>query len=184
VKAIARRSNLSVHDLQAHEVDGHLTLDLHLEVNGDLTLDQAHQRADLLERQIFHQASEVSAINTHIEGEGAHIDSDEMSLELRGRMVATLKHVATEVPDILDCHDIVIREINQKVYVSCHCLMDGSLPITLVHDRTVEMEALFKRTFPAIHKVTIHTEPESERGVAAGSNRDQDRSQAAGTSRR
>ncbi len=46
-----------------------------------------------------------------------------------------------------------------------HALMDGSLPITRVHDRTVELEALFKKTFPTIHKVTIHTEPESERGV-------------------
>jgi cation diffusion facilitator family transporter len=171
VRAIARRANLSVHDLQVHEVEGHLTLDLHLEVDEGLTLDQAHQRADLLERQIFHQISEISAINTHIEGEGAHIAADEMSLELRSQMAAKLKQVATQVPDILDCHDIVIREANQKIYVSCHCLMDGSLPITQVHDRTVELEALFKQTFPTIYKVTIHTEPESERGVSAGPNR-------------
>ncbi|MGH9660596.1 MAG: cation diffusion facilitator family transporter, partial [Bryobacteraceae bacterium] len=32
VKWIARRNNLAVHDLLAHEVDGQLTLDLHLEV--------------------------------------------------------------------------------------------------------------------------------------------------------
>src|SRR5262249_55549816 len=97
----------------------------------------------------------------------------EMPSELRSSMASTLKRVATEVPDILDCHDIVVVETNQKIYVSCHCLMDGSLPITLVHDRTVELEALFKKTFPAIHKVTIHTEPESERGVAAGPHRGQ-----------
>jgi len=74
---------------------------------------------------------------------------------------------STPPPDILDCHDISIREINEKLYVSCHALMDGSLPIPRVHDRTVELEALFKKTFPTIHKVTIHTEPESERGAAA-----------------
>ena len=45
-------------------------------------------------------------------------------------------------------------------------LMDEALPITRVHDRTVELETLFKKAFPAIHKVTIHTEPESERGVS------------------
>ena len=167
VKGIARRRNLAVHDLLVHEVEGHLTLDLHLEVEEELNLDQAHQRADLLERQIFQHAPEVAAINIHIEGEGAHIDADQMSLERRRQMAETLRNVATQVPDILDCHDIAIREINEKIYVSCHCLMDGSLPITRVHDRTVELEALFKNTFPAIHKVTIHTEPESERGVTA-----------------
>jgi len=167
VRGIARRSNLAVHDLLAHEVEGNLTLDLHLEVNEELTLNQAHDRANVLERQIFEEAPEVAAINTHIEGEGAHIDADEMSLDLRHQMAAALRDVATQVPDILDCHDIAIREIHQKIYVSCHCLVDGSLPITRVHDRTVELEALFKKTFPAIHKVTIHTEPESERGMAA-----------------
>ena len=165
VKGIARRSNLAVHDLLVHEVEGQLTLDLHLEVEEDLNLDQAHDQADLLERQIFRDASEVAAINIHIEGEGAHIAADEMSLGRRGQMAAGLRDVATQVPDILDCHDIAIREINQKIYVSCHCLMDGALPITRVHDRTVELETLFKKTFPSIHKVTIHTEPESERAA-------------------
>ena len=166
VRGIARRRNLAVHDLLVHEVEGQLTLDLHLEVDEELNLDQAHDRANLLERQIFEEAPEIAAINIHIEGEGAHIDADEMSLERRRQMADALREVATEVPDILDCHDIAIREINQKIYVSCHCLLDGSLPITRVHDRTVELEALFRKTFPAIHKVTIHTEPESERGVA------------------
>ena len=120
-----------------------------------------------MEKEIFRNVPEVAAINIHIEGDGAHIAADEMSLERRGQMADKLRNVATQISDILDCHDIAIREINEKIYVSCHCLMDGSLPITLVHDRTVELEALFKNTFPAIHKVTIHTEPESERGVTA-----------------
>jgi cation diffusion facilitator family transporter len=167
LKWIARRSNLAVHDLLVHEVDGQLTLDLHLEVDEALTLNQAHEQANLLERQIFAEIPNIAAINTHIEGEGAHIHTDQMSLDLRRQMAAELRRVATEVPDILDCHDIAIREINQKIYVSCHCLLDGSLPITRVHDRTVELEVLFKKTFPAIHKVTIHTEPESERGAAS-----------------
>ncbi|MBI1956415.1 MAG: cation-efflux pump [Acidobacteria bacterium] len=166
VKWIAGRNNLSVHDLLVHEVDGHLTLDLHLEVEEDLTLDQAHAQANDLEARIFEEVPEIAAINTHIEGEGIHIQTGEMAAELRHRMTEELKKIATQVPDVLDCHDLSIREINDKTYVSCHVLMDGALPITRVHDRTVELETLFKKAFPAIHKVTIHTEPESERGVS------------------
>jgi cation diffusion facilitator family transporter len=165
VKWIARRNNLAVHDLLAHEVDGELTLDLHLEVDERLTLDQAHEKANYLEARIFEQIPEIAAINTHIEGEGAHVEPAGVAAALRDQMAEALQLIATQVPDILDCHDISIREINDKIYVSCHALMDGSLPITRVHDRTVELEVLFKKTFPAIHKVTIHTEPESERGA-------------------
>jgi cation diffusion facilitator family transporter len=162
VKWIASRNNLAVHDLQVHDLEGQLTLDLHLEVDENLTLDQAHDRANLLEKQIVAELPQVAAINTHLEGEGAHIHANEMSLELRQAMAEELRRVATQVPDVLDIHDLAIREINQKIYVSCHCRMDGSLPITRVHDRTVELEVLFRKTFPSIHKVTIHTEPESE----------------------
>lgn len=165
VKWIARRNNLAVHDLLAHEVDGQLTLDLHLEVDRGLTLDQAHEKANVLEAGIFEQIPEVAAVNTHIEDEGAHVETAGIAAPVRDQMAVALQRIATQVPDILDCHEISIREINEKIYVSCHALMDGSLPITRVHDRTVELETLFKKTFPAIHKVTIHTEPESERGV-------------------
>jgi len=119
----------------------------------------------VLEAGIFEQIPEVAAVNTHIEDEGAHVEAAGIAVPVRDQMAVVLQRIATQVPDILDCHEISIREINEKIYVSCHALMDGSLPITRVHDRTVELETLFKKTFPAIHKVTIHTEPESERGV-------------------
>ena len=167
VKWIARKSNLSVHDLLVHEMDRQLTLDLHLEVDESFTLEQAHEQVNFLEAQIFEEVPEIDVINTHIEAEGTHIETDEMAGELRDRMAKELKQIADQVPGVIDCHDIAIREIGHKIYVSCHCLMDGSLPITLVHDKTVEIEALFRKSFPAIHKVTIHTEPESERGVPA-----------------
>ena len=167
VRWIARRSNLSVHDLLVHEVDGQLTLDLHLEVDESYTLNQAHERVNYLESQIAEEIPEIDVINTHIEAEGTQIETDQMASHLRDQMAERLKQVATQVPEILDCHDIAIREIDRKIYVSCHCLMNGGLPITLVHDKTVELEALFRKIFPAIHKVTIHTEPESERGVPA-----------------
>ena len=172
VKWIARRKNLAVHDLLVHEVDGRLTLDLHLEVDRELTLDQAHEKANLLESGIFEEIPEIAAINTHIEDEGAHVETVRIADPARESMSAELQRIATQIPDVLDCHDVSIRVLNEKIYVSCHALMDGSLPITRVHDRTVELEALFRKTFPDIHKVTIHTEPESERGIIgrAGSN--------------
>ena len=167
IRWVARRSNLAVHDLVVHEVDGLLTLDLHLEVDERFTLDQAHERVNYLEAQIYQEIPEIDVINTHIEGEDSHVQADQMAAGMREGMITELQRVATQVPEIIDCHDIVIREVEHKIYISCHCLMDGALPITLVHDRTVELESLFRTLYPSIYKVTIHTEPESERGVPA-----------------
>jgi len=167
VKWVARRSNLAIHDLLVHEVDGQLTLDLHLEVDEHNTLQQAHNQVNYLEAQIYEEVPQIAVINTHIECEGSHIETDKMSGILRALMLRKLQEVATQVPEIIDCHDIAIREVGHKIYVSCHCLMDGSLSVPVVHEKTVELEVLFRKIYPDIYKVTIHTEPESERGVPA-----------------
>jgi divalent metal cation (Fe/Co/Zn/Cd) transporter len=43
--------------------------------------------------------------------------------------------------------------------VSCHCSMNGNLPITDVHDLTATLENRVKERFPQIYRLTIHPEP-------------------------
>jgi divalent metal cation (Fe/Co/Zn/Cd) transporter len=41
--------------------------------------------------------------------------------------------------------------------------MDGSLPITQIHDVTAALEDRVKEKFPQVTRVTIHPEPVEER---------------------
>jgi divalent metal cation (Fe/Co/Zn/Cd) transporter len=50
----------------------------------------------------------------------------------------------------------------RKILVSCHCAMDGGLPITQIHDVTGALEDRVKENFPQIARVTIHPEPVEE----------------------
>jgi divalent metal cation (Fe/Co/Zn/Cd) transporter len=52
--------------------------------------------------------------------------------------------------------------VDHKILVSCHCTMDGSLPITEVHDVTAGLEDRVKERFPQIFRLTIHPEPVEE----------------------
>ena len=44
--------------------------------------------------------------------------------------------------------------------LSCHCVMQGSLAITAIHDVTAQLEDRVKKKFPQIAHVTIHPEPD------------------------
>jgi divalent metal cation (Fe/Co/Zn/Cd) transporter len=55
-----------------------------------------------------------------------------------------------------------VRSVDHKILVSCHCAMDGSLPITEVHDITAALEDRVKERFPQIFRLTIHPEPVEE----------------------
>jgi divalent metal cation (Fe/Co/Zn/Cd) transporter len=58
---------------------------------------------------------------------------------------------------------LLARQVERKILVSCHCAMDGSLPITQIHDVTGALEDRVKENFPQIARVTIHPEPVEER---------------------
>ena len=55
-----------------------------------------------------------------------------------------------------------MRSVEHKILVSCHCTMDGNLPITEVHDLTAALEDRVKERFPQIFRLTIHPEPVEE----------------------
>ncbi len=68
-----------------------------------------------------------------------------------------------EFHELVDCHEVHVRQVEHKILASCHCAMDGSLPITQIHDVTAALEDRVKEKFPQIARVTIHPEPVEER---------------------
>jgi cation diffusion facilitator family transporter len=162
VRAIALRRGLAIHELGAHQLDGRVFLDLHLEVDERLSLRDAHRQADALEREVLAEAGEVGGVNIHIEPLGAHIAEANEQKELAGEVQRYVNNLRREHPALFDCHEVRVRTAEDKVVVSCHCAMDGSLPITRVHDVTAALEDRVKAQFPQVFAVTIHPEPPEE----------------------
>jgi divalent metal cation (Fe/Co/Zn/Cd) transporter len=55
------------------------------------------------------------------------------------------------------------HRVENKILVACHCAMDGSLPVSEIHDVVGTLEDRVKEKFPQIFRVSIHPEPEDER---------------------
>jgi cation diffusion facilitator family transporter len=169
VKAVAARHAVNVHDLSALDTgeDGEssgmhqgLHLELHVEVSDTLTLRQAHDLVDRLEEEIRAEAPGLASINTHIEEAGAHIErAAAQTPERADWMRRRLQEIAEEHPQVVDCHEVSIRLVRERVFVSCHFHFNGDLPVARVHEVTAEVEARFRREFPQIFRVMIHSEP-------------------------
>jgi cation diffusion facilitator family transporter len=174
IRAIAARRGLSIHELSAAHLDGRLFIELHLEVPEELSLRDAHKRATELEEAVRNlqgvSASSNGAtpiVNIHIEPLGTHIASvDGQRAEmagLSGAIEAYINTLPVEFHELIDCHDVHVRQVDEKILASCHCAMDGSLPITRIHDVTAALEDRVKSHFPQVAAVTIHPEPLEER---------------------
>src|SRR5438270_4744525 len=73
IRAVAQRMGLAIHELQASQQDGRLFIELHLEVDENLSLREAHRRASELEDKIRELRDGAMEVNIHIEPLGRHI---------------------------------------------------------------------------------------------------------------
>src|SRR5208282_662826 len=73
IRAVAQRMGLAIHDLSAFQQDGRLFVELHLEVDENLSLRDAHRRATELEEGIQFLRNGNAEVNIHIEPLGRHI---------------------------------------------------------------------------------------------------------------
>ena len=161
VRAVATRHNLNLHDVSVQDIHGSLHVEQHLELDERLQLKDAHDQVTMLESEIRNDVPEISSILTHIESEPATIETgDEVVRD--ADLERRLKVIATEFPEIADMHDVEIKRVRGRLYVSCHCTMADDEPLSRVHDISTELEVRFKQEAPELFRVLIHPEPTTD----------------------
>ena len=163
IRAVAQRMGLGIHDLSALQQQGKLFVELHLEVDENLSLREAHRQATELEEGIRELRDGPIDVNIHIEPLGRHIatpDAGAGEMKQLSRAVEEfLNSLPAEFDELVNRHDVRTRQVEHHILISCHCTMKGALPITQIHDVTAALEDRVKERFPQIHRVTIHPEP-------------------------
>ena len=167
IRAVAQRMGLAIHDVHALQQEGQLFIELHLEVDENLSLREAHRQASELEEGIRKLRDGSTEVNIHIEPLGTHIATPDAGVgeikQLSQDIEEFLNRLPSEFEELVNCHDVRARQVEHHILVSCHCAMKSALPITQVHDVTAALENRVKEKFPHIYRVAIHPEPFEER---------------------
>ena len=166
IRAEAQALGLAIHDVTAVQQAGQLFVELHLEVDENLSLRDAHRQATELEDRIRELRDGRMEVNIHIEPLGRHIATPDAGAgemkQLSRNIEQFLNSLTAEYDELVNCHDVRVRQVEHHTLASCHCTMKSSLPITTVHDVTAALEDRVKEQFPQVFRVTIHPEPADE----------------------
>jgi cation diffusion facilitator family transporter len=159
VRAVAARNNVSVHELSIQTHNGRLRVELHVEIEENMRLREAHGFVSALEAEILREVPEIDAVLTHIESEPATIEQPaEVTVEDR-RVEAALRAAAASFPDIVDVHAVSVSHLGDHIALTCHCTLPDELPMHRVHEVITALEDRFKLECPEVYRVTIHPEP-------------------------
>jgi len=161
IRAVATRHNLNVHDISVQDVAGALHVEQHVELDERLTLKQAHDRVTRLETEMKQELGEISSILTHIESEPATIETSDGLVSVSG-FERRLEAVTQDFPEIVDMHDLLLKRVGERLYLSAHLTMQDDLPLSRVHDIQTAVEGRFKQEVPELFRVLIHPEPQTD----------------------
>src|ERR1700732_4553848 len=161
VRAVATNNNLNVHDISVQDLAGRLHVEQHIELDERMTLKDAHDQVTELEADMRRDVPEIADILTHIESEPATIETGDELVRDAG-LERQLKSIATHFPEIVDMHDIQIKRVRGRLYVSCHCTFSDDLPLARVHDIQTDLEIRFKQDASELFRVLIHPEPSTD----------------------
>jgi cation diffusion facilitator family transporter len=164
IRTVAERNQMAVHNISVHNDRGRLYVDLHMEVDDHLSLQQAHEMANHIERDLLADQPRIARINTHIESRGTGIGQDDDVTAQESRLVETIRKITDEIAGESSCHDVTVRRRGLKYQIALHCTFDEGLSIVQVHEVSSRIEERLKNTVPALESVLVHAEPPPSSG--------------------
>jgi cation diffusion facilitator family transporter len=156
--ALGVRSVREVHNVSVVDVDSGPEISLHLKLPGDLTLEQAHEIAEDVERAIVDAVPEVAAVQTHLEP---------LSEEAAGTALAegevagdaeTVRRIVREATG-RDPRELRFLHTTEGLVAFLTLGLDPDVPLAAAHARASEIEEQIRRERPEIADVIVHTEP-------------------------
>jgi divalent metal cation (Fe/Co/Zn/Cd) transporter len=145
------------HNVHIQEVDGKIYLDLHLEVAAGLTVKQAHQIADQVEKELKGADPRISGITVHLES-ASDIISRELT-EVGAEIKSFIEDAAKRFPEIKDVRGIIISRVGEKLHAVFKCFFDSNLSMEQTHLISDKLEEIIKSAYPNISRIDIHEEP-------------------------
>ena len=160
VMVIARNRALAVHHVTVHDLKDRLAISLDLEVDGKLSLREAHALADGLERAIAAELGASVEIDTHIEPLQPHRAAGREAPSERVKAVEiALAELAADGRMLRDVHDVRVRETDEGEIVNFHCRVDPTMGVQTVHEKVDALERALKQRSPSIKRAIGHAEP-------------------------
>jgi cation diffusion facilitator family transporter len=147
-----------VHNVSVLDVGSGNELSLHLKLPGDLSLEEAHEIAEQVERAIRRAVPEVASVQTHleplaVESAGAPPPAADVAID-RATVARIVREATGAEPEelrFLNTDDGLVAYLTLR--------LGSDTPLADAHGQASRIEESIRRERPEITDVIVHTEP-------------------------
>ncbi len=156
--ALSVRSVREVHNVSVVSTAAGTEVSLHLKLPGGLSLDDAHEAAEEVERAIIGELPNVSSVHTHLEplaedAEGTSLAAADVVVVRE--VVARIVRAATGV----EARDLHFVHTGDGLVVNLTLPLSAGTSLAEAHAEASRVEELIRSERPEIADVLVHTEP-------------------------
>lgn len=158
----AEEFGVRVHESWARRLDGRLYLEVHIGVDPGLTLGQAHDIAERLEKEMQARVPELEAVRTHIEMAPASVEEAAgVPAELAARVREQVLAIVETMPALDNPHNIVVHKKTDEYgyFVSLEATAAADTPLPDAHFLSDQLEHELSLRLEGVVDVFVHLEP-------------------------
>jgi cation diffusion facilitator family transporter len=147
-----------IHNVNVIEIGGRTEISLHLKLPGTLSLDEAHDVAEQVERAILDQLPEVASVRTHLEPLAEVAEAHRPAaavVESEAASVLRIVHEQTGGPP----RELRFLETDSGLVAFLTLALDPHTELDVAHATASAIEERIRQERPEISEVHVHTEP-------------------------
>jgi cation diffusion facilitator family transporter len=162
----------TIHNINVSEFDDDvgedLEIDFHLELDGDLPLETAHEIATRLENRIKSLDQRITLVTTHIEPADCH-SCGQKSVRIGEEGIAhSIKQLVGTFSEVEEVTRISVQRKEGKLRVGMCCSFGSAQSVKQAHDIAERLEGVIRAKHPEVDVVSIHMEPSIKKMVKGG----------------
>lgn len=146
---------IDIHNLSYSTTDDGLFISLHVMVDRNMTLEDAHKVSDEIEEQIRKTVENVNHITIHLE---PYVSIPKTPPVKNLSIEEQVTNIIKEYPVVKKIGRVISLQLQDILKVDIDCSFDGRLSIEEVHDMISKMESRIKNDIKNA-VITIHPEP-------------------------
>jgi cation diffusion facilitator family transporter len=145
-----------IHNVHVLDIDGRSEVSLHLKLPGELSLEEAHEVAENVERAICSAVPEVAAVQTHLEplSEDVRVQAAENVDDVRAVVLRIVREALGRQP-----RELRFLHTDEGLVAFLTLGLDPEASLSDAHARASEIEQRIHAARPEIADVIVHTEP-------------------------
>jgi len=159
IRYIVSSFGLTLHHLIISETNEGPFASMHIELPGEITLDEAHSRAGEISARLHKEIPTLKKAVIHTEPSGTDDSCSHKGISNLDFLRDRVKTIVESFPGVADCHNIVLTPLTQGLALSADMRMDGTVTLEQTHQMSEKVEKKLREEITELTSITIHLEP-------------------------